>query len=90
MNGAEFPEDILIADDGFGGSAVVFEVLRGDADDRVGVEYVPFSDACHTLDGDLVHQIAAIADLDVGSDHAKRPDADILSDFSGRIDKGLV
>src|SRR5207249_3032812 len=89
VNGDRFAEGISVADLQPRVPALVFQILRRGADDRVGEEDVSAADRRLPEDGDVVEQPAARADLHVRPDDAERPDLDVLGNLRFLIDDRL-
>lgn len=83
-----FAEGVVVADFESSGTAAVFFVLRGGADDGVGEECVVLADGGSVQDGDVGDEFAAGPDADIGADHAEGADVDVGGQFGLGINDG--
>ena len=81
---------VVIADLDPGGLSLVRVILGLAADDREGMNDVVLAQCRMAEQADMGDQPRAPADLDVGSDHAIRPDLDIVGDVGTGVNAGSV
>ena len=86
VDGDCLAEDVVIADLDARGLPLVRVILGLAADDRKRMNDVVLSQGRVADQADMCDQPRAPADLDVGPDHAVRPDLDIVGDLGAGID----
>ena len=90
MDGAEFPEIIVVADFDGGVLPVEFEVLGDAADDGMMEHVVVLAHAHSRQDAGVGMDMAAVADDDVLVDVGKGIDDDVGTQLGFRMDKSVV
>src|SRR5579871_2908168 len=73
MNRDELTDAVAMPDASLRALAFVFQILRGDADGRIGEEHIVFADLKRTLQEDMPFDLRSWADLDVRAYHRVRP-----------------
>ena len=81
VDGHSFAEDVFVPDLEAGRRSVVADVLRFPADHGAGEEAVSLADRRVAGDRHVRQQLAAVAQGDIGSHVAKRPDFDVLAEM---------
>ncbi len=86
VQGDVFTNGIAISDNELARLSFIFEILRGGTDGGEGKYDIAFAYRGSSLNSDVRHDFAALADLDARPDHAIRPDLHVTAQLRTRID----
>jgi hypothetical protein len=86
VNGRAFADNAVVADDRFGAGAVVFGVLRRQADEGAWADFAASADGGDAVDVATFLNDGAGPDGDAGFDNAVGPNRNISGEFCPAVD----